>query len=174
MATLIISEKNKAAQAIAEALGPVKQIKVDKGLQIYHVPSRDLYVLPLRGHIQQHDTIAEYDKWNDKDPREMITNKDSIVKKPQSYARPFISALKQYAKLCDLCIIGTDSDIEGCTIGLCDAYPFVRSANPRIQLQHLWLNDLQKQSVQAAFSHLMPPKWSLAFSGENPTTYLKH
>ena len=50
--TLIISEKNKAAQAIAEALGPVNTIRYGKRVKIYHVPSQEIYVVPLRGHIR--------------------------------------------------------------------------------------------------------------------------
>ena len=52
MATLIIAEKNKAAIAIAEALGTVSVIKKQK-LNVYSVPSRNIFVIPLRGHIME-------------------------------------------------------------------------------------------------------------------------
>lgn len=65
---------------------------------------------------------------------------------PTTYAGAYISALKQYGKKCDTCIIGTDADVEGCNIGLMDAIPFVKQANPQIKLAQLWLNDLQKDN----------------------------
>ncbi|WP_371804255.1 DNA topoisomerase [Candidatus Lokiarchaeum ossiferum] len=166
MATLIISEKNKAAQAIAEALGPVNKISVSKMVKVYHVTSKNIYVVPLRGHIQQYENTGPYKKWTGNDPREIITNPSAIEKIPSQYAGPYISALKKYAKICDLCIIGTDADVEGCNIGMMDAFPFVKSANPKIQVKQLWLNDLQKTGIQSAYANLIPPKWSWANSGE--------
>ena len=165
MATLIISEKNKAAQAIAEALGSVKKIQVNKMVSVYHVPSRDTYVLPLRGHIQQYENTAAFEKWATSDPREIITNPNAIEKIPSNYAGPYISALKTYARICDTCIIGTDADIEGCNIGLMDAFPFVHAENPQIHVLQIWLNNLQKVGL-AAYNNLIPPKWTWAYSGE--------
>ena len=42
MTILIISEKNKAAKAIAEALGPVTIIDKSKFLKVYRVNSQDI------------------------------------------------------------------------------------------------------------------------------------
>ncbi|MFX1353234.1 MAG: hypothetical protein ACFFGP_04665 [Promethearchaeota archaeon] len=41
MSTLIISEKDKAAKAIAEALGSVKTINKSKRIKIYYVQARE-------------------------------------------------------------------------------------------------------------------------------------
>jgi DNA topoisomerase-1 len=166
MPTLIISEKNKAAQAIAEGLGPIQKINHIKGVPIYYVPSRDIYVLPLRGHIQQYENSEPFKKWGDRDPREIITEPAAIEKKPMDYAGPFIKALREYAQKCNLCVIGTDADVEGCNIGMMDALPFVRQANPQIQVMQLWLSDLQKRAVQQAYAQLISPKWSWGESGE--------
>ncbi|MHA1887286.1 MAG: DNA topoisomerase [Promethearchaeota archaeon] len=166
MNILIISEKNKAAQAIAEALGNTKKIKVNKIVSVYEVSSQNIYVLPLRGHIQQYKNTPPYEKWTAKDPRDIITDPHAIAKIPNDYAGAYISALKIYGKKCDTCIVGTDADVEGCNIGLMDAVPFVKAQNPKIKLQQLWLNDLQKKTIQHAFQQLIPPKWSWAYSGE--------
>lgn len=166
MSILIISEKNKAAQAIAEALGTTKKIQVNKIVSVYEVSSQNIFVLPLRGHIQQYQNTPAYKKWTAKDPRDIITDPNAIAKIPIDYAGAYISALKIYGKKCNTCIIGTDADVEGCNIGLMDAFPFVKSVNPQIKLQQLWLNDLQKKTIQKAFSQLVPPKWSWALSGE--------
>jgi DNA topoisomerase-1 len=163
---MVISEKNKAAQAIAEGLGPIQKLQHGQGITIYAVPSQDTYVIPLRGHIQQYENTIAFKKWTDRDPRDIITDPHAIEKIPIQYAGPYINLLKEYARKCNECIIGTDADVEGCNIGLMDAWPFVHQANPNIQIRQLWLSDLQKRSVQAGFSQLITPKWSWAESGE--------
>src|SRR6056297_210310 len=137
MATLLIAEKSKAAQAIAEALGPTSKDKVSKYVYVYYVKNHDLYVVPLRGHIKGYKNTKPYQKWTAKDPREIITNPKAIFKMSSKYAGPYISALKKYAKRCNLCIIGTDADVEGCNIGLIDALPYVQKVNPRIEVKQM-------------------------------------
>jgi DNA topoisomerase-1 len=166
MPTLIISEKNKAAQGIAEALGPVNTINKTKYLKIYEIPSRNIYVIPLRGHILEYRNTDQYKSWDKSDPREIITNAKAIDKVAISYAGAYIKALKDYSKICDECVIATDADIEGCNIGLFDALPFVLKANRSIKVNQLWLSSLQKQEIVAKFKNLIAPKWSWGESGE--------
>ena len=156
----------KAAQAIAEALGPVQTISVSKYVKIFYVKSKDIYVIPLRGHIQQYKNSPAFKMWNARDPREIITDPSAIQRIPNDYAGPYISALKKYGKMCSLCVIGTDADVEGCSIGMIDALPFVKQVNPSIKIMQIWLSDLQKNSIVQAFNNLIPPKWSWAYSGD--------
>ncbi|MFX1572235.1 MAG: DNA topoisomerase [Promethearchaeota archaeon] len=166
MAKLIITEKNKAAEAIANALGTVKVIKKAKSLNIYTIPSNDIYVVPLRGHILEYHNTDSYKSWTKTNPREIITNPKAIKKIPISYAYPYINALKDYSKISDHCIIGTDADIEGCNIGLFDALPFVRQVNPHIKISQMWLSSLQKAEIIYKFNNLITPKYSWGESGE--------
>ncbi|MFX0058105.1 MAG: DNA topoisomerase [Candidatus Heimdallarchaeota archaeon] len=166
MSTIIISEKNKAAEAIAEALGPVKVLKRGKKLNIYYVSSRDLYVIPLRGHILEYRNTEDFKSWTKSNPREIITNDNAIKKFPITGTRPFIQALKEFSKLADHCIIGTDADIEGCNIGIFDALPYIKQANPKIEISQLWLSSLQKSEILNKFRSLTEPKYSWAESGE--------
>ncbi|NVM17068.1 MAG: hypothetical protein HWN80_05080 [Candidatus Lokiarchaeota archaeon] len=166
MPTLIISEKNKAAKGIAEALGPVTVINKTKFLKVYQIPSKNIYVVPLRGHILEYRNTAQYKSWTKTDPREIITNPKSIDKVAISYANPYIKALIEYSKLCDECVIATDADIEGCNIGLFDALPFVTKANRNIQVNQLWLSSLEKKEIISKYRNLIPPKWSWGESGE--------
>lgn len=166
MSTIIISEKNKAAQAIAEALGPVKVINKGKYLKIYSVPSKNLYIIPLRGHILEYKNTEEFKSWTNSDPREIITNPKAIKKVPIRYTSAHINALKEYAKISNNCIIGTDADIEGCNIGLLDGLPFVKRANPHINVSQMWLSSLQKVEIIDKYNHLIPPKYSWAERGE--------
>lgn len=166
MATIIVAEKNKAAEAIANALGSVKTITKAKTLKIYTVPSKNLYVIPLRGHILSYKNTDAYKSWTKTPAREIITNPKAIEKFPISYAHPYIKALKEYSKLSNHCIIGTDADIEGCNIGLIDALPFVKQANPNIKVSQLWLSSLQKNEIVNKFNNLISPKYSWGESGE--------
>ncbi len=165
MSTLLVSEKNKAAQAIAEALGNVKVIKVNK-VSIYHVPSENLYVIPLRGHILEYRNTDKYRDWKNPSPREIITNPNAIEKVPIKYSGSYIKILKDYAKSANYCIIGTDADIEGVNIGLYDALPFIKQVNPNIKVHQLWLSSLQKNEIVSKFHNLIPPKYSWGASGE--------
>jgi DNA topoisomerase-1 len=166
MTILIISEKNKAAKAIAEALGPVTIINKSKFLKVYQVNSKDIYVVPLRGHILEYKNTDQFKSWTKSNPREIITNPSSIEKASKSYSMPYIRALKEYAKLCDECVIGTDADVEGCNIGLFDALPFVIKANKTIKVRQLWLSSLQKKEIISKYSNLINPKWSWGETGE--------
>ena len=166
MSTLIIAEKNKAALAIAEALGSIKTIKKSKYLSIYYVPSKNIYIIPLRGHILEHRNTDEYKSWTKSVPREIITNPNAIKKYPKNYATPYIKALKEYAKLCNHCIVGTDADIEGCNIGFFDALPYVKKIKPNIKISQLWLSSLQKNEIQKKFQNLIAPKFSWGEAGE--------
>lgn len=166
MTTLIITEKNKAAEAIAKALGSIKTIKKTKSLNIYLVASKDIYVVPLRGHILEYRNTDVYKSWTKTNPREILTKPNAIEKVPASYAYPYINSLKEYSKISDHCIIGTDADIEGCAIGLFDALPFVKHVNPSIKISQLWLSSLQKNEILRKFNNLISPKYSWGESGE--------
>ncbi|TKJ18177.1 MAG: hypothetical protein CEE43_18675 [Promethearchaeota archaeon Loki_b32] len=166
MATIIITEKNKAAEAIANAIGTVKIIKKAKYLKVYFIPLKDIYVIPLRGHILEYRNTNAFKSWTNSNPREIITNPNAIEKVPASYAGPYIKTLKEYSKISNHCIIGTDADIEGCNIGLFDALPFVKQINPTIKISQLWLSSLQKNEIINKFNNLIPPKYSWGESGE--------
>ncbi|MHA1913819.1 MAG: DNA topoisomerase [Promethearchaeota archaeon] len=166
MATLIIAEKKKAAEAIASAIGSVKIIQKTKTLSIFSVASQDTYVVPLRGHLLEYRNTDAYSSWTKTNPRDIITNSDAIKKVPAGYAQPFIRALKEYSKKSDHCIIATDADIEGCNIGLFDALPFVLQAKPQIKLSQLWLSSLQINEIRNKMNNLIAPRYSWGESGE--------
>src|SRR6056297_2912014 len=106
MSVLIISEKNKAAQAIAQSLGKTKKIRHSKSVSVYNVTAKNIYVVPLRGHIKQYKNTKPYQKWTSKDPKKIITDPKAIYKMNSRYAGSYISALKKYGKRANLCVIG--------------------------------------------------------------------
>jgi DNA topoisomerase-1 len=166
MATLIITEKKKAAEAVAKALGNIKTINITKRLNIYFIASKNIYVIPLRGHLLEYRNTDTYKSWSNPPPREIITNPNSIKKFQINRLSSYIKTIKQYARKCNHCVIGTDADIEGCNIGLFDALPFVRQVNPNIKVSQLWLSSLQKREILNKFNNLITPKYSWGESGE--------
>ncbi|MFX1391696.1 MAG: DNA topoisomerase [Promethearchaeota archaeon] len=166
MATLIITEKKKAAEAIAKALGSIKTIKISKRLDIYFVQSKIAYVIPLRGHIFEYRNTEKYKSWLTPPPREIITNPNSIQKFQISGMSSYVKTIKDYAKQCDQCIIGTDADIEGCAIGLFDALPLITKINPKIKISQLWLSSLQQSEIISKINNLITPKYTWGESGE--------
>ncbi|MFX0026351.1 MAG: DNA topoisomerase [Candidatus Hermodarchaeota archaeon] len=166
MSTIIISEKKKAAEAIAEALGPVKTINKTKKYNVYHVPLRNVFVIPLRGHILEYRNTPSFKSWVNTNPREIITNPNAIKKVPISSTGPYIKALKEYSKISNHCIIGTDADIEGCNIGLFEALPYIKHIKPNIRVSQLWLSSLQKTEILQKFNNLITPKYNWGESGE--------
>ncbi len=165
MSTLIIAEKNQAAKAIAEALGQTKLIKNLK-VNVYYVPSKDIFVIPLRGHLLGYKNVDAFKSWTKTNPRDIIIDAGAIKKVPLNYAYPYIKALKEYAKICDQCIIATDADIEGVNIGLFDALPFVKKANSVILVSQMWLSSLQKNEILNKYNNRITPKWSWGQSAE--------
>ncbi len=125
MSTLLITEKSKAARAIAEALGNFKTIQKHKLLYVYFIPSKDLVILPLRGHILEYNNTEQFKSWTNSDPRNIITDTRAIEKRSKNFAKPYIKALKEYGSVSDHCIIGTDADTEGCNIGLLEGLKFM-------------------------------------------------
>ncbi len=166
MTTLIIAEKDKAAKAIASIFGPIKVLKKQNTSKIYFNPSKNIYVLPLRGHLLEYKNTEKYKSWSKTDPRNIIIDSEAIAKVPKSYAMPYINALKKYGKLSEEVIIATDADIEGCNIGLIDAYPFIKQANRNIKISQMWLSSLETNEIRNKISNVIPPKWNWAQIGE--------
>ncbi len=165
MSTVIIAEKAKAAQAIAEGLGSVK-VEKRGSIAIYTVPSRNIAVIPLRGHIIGLDTVEKFENWRKSDPREIITDPVSLKTKPIEDTKDYIPVLREFGKKASICVIGTDADVEGCVIGLKDALPFVQAVNRQVPVMQLWISSLQPKDVQRGFANLISPKYSWGDAGE--------
>ncbi len=165
MSTLIIAEKAKAAQAIAEGLGSVK-VEKRGSIAIYTVPSRNIAVIPLRGHIVGLETVAKFKNWSKSDPREIITDPVTLETKPMTGTQGYIHVLQEFGKNASICVIGTDADVEGCAIGLKDALPFVQAVNRQVRVMQLWISSLQPKDVQRGFANLIMPKYSWGDAGE--------
>ncbi len=167
MNELIICEKRKAAEAIANAIGIPDKLLFNK-LSYYYIKDKNIYVVPLRGHIKEYRNTDKYKSWTKTDPRDILINSDSIFKFPSIYANNYIRLLESVSKKANVnsCIIGTDADVEGCNIGLVDAYSVVKNSKNITKISQLWLSSLQKQDIIRAYNNQIQPKWGWAYAGE--------
>ncbi len=167
MNELIICEKNKAAEAVANAIGNPTKLKFNK-IPYFYIKNKNMYVIPLRGHIKEYRNTDKYKSWSKSNPREILTDTNSIFKFPVKTAYNYIKLLEFMAQKKGItsCIIGTDADVEGCNIGLIDAFPIIKKFNNTINLTQLWLSSLQKLDILHAYNNQIQPKWNWAHAGE--------
>ncbi len=107
MNEIIICEKRKAAEAIANSLGKPTKLSFNK-VPYFHIKDKNIYVVPLRGHIKEYRNTEKYKSWSKSDPREILIDSESIFKYPSKYANNYIRLLEFVSKKQDIksCIIG--------------------------------------------------------------------
>ena len=162
--TLLISEKPKAAQKIAEALasGPVEK-KSSHGISYYEFKhgSAHYVIAPAVGHLFG---LAEKDKKHWHYPVFSIEWKPIYeVDKGAGYTKKYYDVLKSLAKKAEGCIGCTDYDIEGELIAL----NIVRYICGRKDAERMKFSTLTKPDLLESFNtrskHL---DWGQAYAGE--------
>jgi len=155
---LIIAEKAIAAQRIANILGtPKKELK--NRVQIFNLP--DSVIVPLRGHIVNVDFPEKYKGWVGTALPLLIDSKIEY----NLYFKNVGQTLEQYAKQVDTCIIATDFDREGESIGA-EVLTIIKKANPKIKIKRAKFSALTKQEVGNAFNNLVEFDYNLADSAD--------
>lgn len=159
---LVITEKPRVAQIITRVLsgGRYRSIRVS-GVVTYwfYLDGEEAVVLPLEGHITEVDASEEFSRWGSVDPRDLITNENSIIKYYTSIRH--VNALKRLAPKVDTVVIATDSDEEGCAIGA-DALKVVLKYNPGVEVKRLWLPTMDPSDIRESWRRLIKPKRSWA------------
>ncbi len=118
MYELIISEKPKSAQKIAEALADGKPVKKNyKGVPYYLVThgSKDIVVTGAVGHLYG---LAEKDKSYKFPVFEIQWKPTAETAKSAGYSKKYLQAIKNLSKEASSFTVATDYDIEGEVIGL--------------------------------------------------------
>ncbi|MBI4043199.1 MAG: DNA topoisomerase I [Candidatus Diapherotrites archaeon] len=161
---LIITEKGIAGQRIAQILsdGSAKT-RAREGAQVFDFskPSKDVSVVPLRGHIVEVDFPRKYSYWIGTDLRE-------LVHAPIDYngTEPgIIALLKKTAGDALTVIIATDNDREGEAIGV-EALRFVQQANPKIEVKRAYFSAIATQEIRQAFRELTTVDFNMADSAD--------
>ncbi len=157
MSWLIITEKDNTARRIASILfKDVKTLKKGR-VSYYHSPSKDAYVVGLKGHIVELDFPKELNNWS-KTPLEKLLQVE-LVKKTKE--RTISSILKEIAKKADRVTVATDYDREGELIGV-EALEIVKSVNPKVKIDRVRYSSVTEKEIKAAFSKPVKVDFNLA------------
>ena len=164
MKQLIITEKPKSAQQIANALADKKPSKKSQaGVTYYELTheGKQIIISSTIGHIFG---LAEKNKKGWKYPVFEVEWKPiNEVQKSNTGAKKYVSALKALVKGIDSIVIATDYDIEGEVIGL----NVVRYIAKKTDAQRMKYSTLTKPDLIEAYKNISPTlDWGQANAGE--------
>lgn len=163
--TVIICEKNSAAQRIATILsdGKAKVININN-VRVYDFDSNNSQykVVGLRGHIVNLDYPEGFTRWDEKQLRELI--RQEPIKKIQ--AQNILDTLNKLISENNNVIIATDYDREGELIGS-ESLDELKRTDPDITAKRARFSALTKQEVENAFSNLTEIDENLSASAES-------
>ena len=164
MYELIITEKPKASQKIAEALAEGKaEKKSEKGVPYYRLKhkGKEIMVGCSVGHLF---TLAEKGKSGWKYPVFDIEWKPTYERdKDAKFAKKYFDVLKKLSKDADSCTVACDYDIEGEVIGLNILRYIVKKKDAR----RMKFSTLTKPDLVKAYENASPTiDWGLAEAGE--------
>jgi len=164
MYELIVSEKPKAAQKIAEALATGKvEKKSEKGVPYYKIKrnGKDIIVGCAVGHLY---SIAEKGKKKWEYPIFDVEWKPTYsTDKNSAFAKKYFDVLKKLSKDATSFMVACDYDIEGEVIGL----NIVRYIAKQKDARRMKFSTLTKKELQDAYDKASPTiTWGLAEAGE--------
>ncbi|MBI2547842.1 DNA topoisomerase I [Candidatus Woesearchaeota archaeon] len=164
MYELIISEKPKAAQKIAEALANGKAIKkVYQGVPYYEITrgNKDIVVAAAVGHLYG---LAQKGKSTWTYPQFDVEWKlTADMSKDARYAKKYYTLLKKLAKDAREFTIACDYDVEGEVIGL----NILRFICKQKDAHRMKFSTLTKPDIVEAYDHKSPTlNWGQANAGE--------
>ncbi len=163
MATLVICEKNNAAQRVATFLSKGKYTKTYLNrVQVFRFPwdGTECLVVGLRGHILNLDYPKEFKSWNIDDLEKMVSTQPLKV----STAPWILNAIRDLAKQVDTVIVATDFDREGELIGA-EAVS-VMNLRPEIVVKRARFSALTGPEIYGAFENLIELDHNLAKAAE--------
>ncbi|MBI2549559.1 DNA topoisomerase I [Candidatus Woesearchaeota archaeon] len=165
MAELIITEKPKAAQRIAEALADGKAVKKgEKGVYYYEINhgKKDIIVGCAVGHLFG---LAEKEK-----KRGMSYPVFDVEWKPTyettksaAFSKKYFDMLKKLTKISDSYVVACDLDVEGEVIG----YNILRFICKQKDARRMKFSTLTKPDLVEAYEKVSPHiEWGMAHAGE--------
>ncbi len=163
MATLVICEKNNAAQRVATFLSKGKYSRTYLNrVQVFRFPweGTECLVVGLRGHILNLDYPNTFKSWNIDDLRAMVTTQPLKI----STAPWILNAIRDLAKQVDTVIVATDFDREGELIGA-EAVS-VMNLRPEIVVKRARFSALTGPEIYRAFENLIELDHNLAKAAE--------
>ena len=161
---LIVTEKNQTAKRIAEILSGGTARK-DGGprstVYTYSENGEEVTCIGMRGHVLKVDFPAEYSRWQQVDPRELVGA--LIEKRPAE--ETLVKRLLELARKADRVVIATDYDREGELIGF-DIRELIRGVNPHAVFERARFSSLTEKEIIDSFSRPDRLDENLASAGE--------
>src|SRR3989338_347664 len=164
MVELIITEKPKSAQKIAEALAEGKPLKKgEKGVYYYEITrgKKDIIVGSTVGHLFG---IAEIKKKGMKYPAFDVEWKPLYeISKEAAYSKKYFNMLEKLSKKADSFTIACDYDIEGSVIGM----TIIKMICKQKDARRMKFSTLTKPDLVKAYEEASPKlDWAQAIAGE--------
>ncbi|MEM3422286.1 MAG: DNA topoisomerase I [Candidatus Bilamarchaeaceae archaeon] len=161
MIELVVAEKPKVAQKIAEAIGgTVKRVNVGN-VSYYHLTrdNKEIYVAPAVGHIY---TLTEKKKSWDYPVFDIEWAPAYKVSKESYYTKQYLQVLENLGKKADHFVSACDYDIEGSTI----AYNIFRFATNIKEGRRMKFSALTKNDLAEAYEKMGDFDYNNAYAGE--------
>ena len=141
---LIIAEKPKVAQKLAEAICDKPSQKKEGKISYYtgKANGKEVVIVSAVGHIY---TLSQKEKTNDYPVFDVDWVPSHEVDKSAAFTKPYLNVIKKLAKKADNLIVACDYDIEGSLIGG-NVYKFAygKKKAQRMKFSALTKSDLKK------------------------------
>lgn len=160
MTTLIVTEKPKVAERIANSIGSPKKT-VKRGAAYYEVD--DTIIAPVVGHVYG---LAESKPGKWEYPVFDIKWKPSYeMSKSSDFSKKYLQNVKELAKKCDRFINSCDYDIEGEVIGY-NVIKYACGADPKSdKVKRMKYSTLTKEAISKAYENLQSCDLRMADAG---------
>ncbi len=161
MIELVVAEKPKVAQKIAEAIGGKAKRESSGGVSYYKVEKEGklIFVAPAVGHIY---TLAEKKKSWDYPVFDIEWVPSYKASGESYYTKPYLQLLESLGKKADVFVSACDYDIEGSTI----AYNVFRFATRIEEGKRMKFSALTKNDLSEAYANLSEFDYNNAYAGE--------
>jgi len=161
MIELVVAEKPKVAQKIAEAIGGKVKRASFGGVSYYQLEKdgREIFVAPAVGHIY---TLAEKKKSWDYPVFDIEWVPAYKASKGSYYTKPYLQLLENLGKKADVFVSACDYDIEGSTI----AYNVFRFATKIKEGRRMKFSALTAKDLSEAYENLSDFDYNNAYAGE--------
>ncbi len=158
---LVVAEKPKVAQKIAESIGEKIVRKRDNGINYYMVTreGEDIAIAPAVGHVY---TLKEKKKTNNYPVFDIEWVPAYEVSKDAAYTKPYVMLIKKLGKKADTFVSACDYDVEGSII----AYNVFRFATDIKEGQRMKFSALTKGEILHSYQDRGDFDYNNSIAGE--------
>lgn len=161
---LIIAEKPKVAERIADSLGKPEKVK-NGSVSYFSIKNKDkdeIFVVSAVGHmygLKQKSVSNEYPIFD------IEWKPIYLIDRNADYVRDYIKTIEEISKKCDFFINSCDYDIEGEIIGF-NAIKFACGIDPyKENVKRMKFSTLTPDAITGAYAHLEPTNKGMADAG---------